>query len=238
MRRIWGIFVALITAFILLSGCSFIDNEVTQETGQAILPEAVPVDESGEDVSFEEWAKGLFDKFTSSQENKQQDTSKDTVESENERPDELDSVAIEHTGFELVTVERVIDGDTVELADGSKVRFIGINTPESTNTIEQFGKEASDYTKRRLEGKQIYIQKDVSETDKYGRLLRYIWLEIPSDDMDEQEIRTKMFNAELILNGYAEPYPFPPDVKYKDYFEKFAREAREQGLGLWGLKDR
>ena len=132
----------------------------------------------------------------------------------------------------------MIDGDTVELDNGSKVRFIGINTPESTNTIEPYGKEASDYTKRRLEGKQIYIQKDVSETDKYGRLLRYIWLEIPSDEMNEQEIRTKLFNAELVLNGYAEPYPFPPDVKYKDYFEKFALEAQEQGIGLWSLKER
>ena len=53
--------------------------------------------------------------------------------------------------------------------------------------------------------------------------------------MDENEIRTKMFNADLVLNGYAEPSTYPPDVKYSEYFVKFAREAREQNTGLWAF---
>jgi micrococcal nuclease len=136
-------------------------------------------------------------------------------------------------GLVVATVSRVIDGDTVVLSDGSKVRLIGVNTPESTTRTEKYGKEASAYTKSKLEGKQVYLQKDVSETDRYGRLLRIIWLQIPNDDMNEYEIRSKMFNADLVINGYAEPSTYPPDVKYSEYFRKFAREAREANKGLW-----
>lgn len=136
-------------------------------------------------------------------------------------------------GLVLATVSRIIDGDTVELSDGSRVRLIGVNTPESTTRTEEYGKEASNYTKSKLEGKQIYLQKDVSETDRYGRLLRLVWLQVPNDLMDENEIRTKMFNADLVLNGYAEPSTYPPDVTYSEYFRKFAREAREKEVGLW-----
>lgn len=138
-------------------------------------------------------------------------------------------------GLVAATVSRVTDGDTIVTSDGSKIRLIGVNTPESTTRTEEYGKEASNYTTTKLNGKQIWLQKDVSETDRYGRLLRIVWLEIPSDDMEENEIRTKMFNADLVLNGYAEPSTFPPDVKYSEYFVKFAKEAREQNKGLWAF---
>ena len=81
-------------------------------------------------------------------------------------------------GLELVTVGRVVDGDTIETSDGRKVRLIGVNTPESTTRTEEYGKEASNYTKSKLEGKQVWLQKDVSNTDRYSRYLRIIWLEI------------------------------------------------------------
>ncbi|APC46453.1 thermonuclease [Aeribacillus phage AP45] len=136
-------------------------------------------------------------------------------------------------GLVAATVARVVDGDTFELTDGRKVRLIGVNTPESTTRTEEYGKEASNYTSSKLTGKQVWLQKDVSETDRYGRLLRIVWLQIPNDDMNESEIRSKMFNANLVLNGYAEPSTYPPDVKYADYFRKFAREAREKEVGLW-----
>jgi micrococcal nuclease len=136
-------------------------------------------------------------------------------------------------GLQKVIVARVIDGDTFELSDGRKVRLIGVNTPESTTRTEEYGKEASNYTKSKLEGKEVYLQKDVSETDRYGRLLRIVWLKVPTDDMNENEIRSKMFNADLVINGYAEPSTYPPDVKYAEYFRKFAREAREAERGLW-----
>ncbi|MBU8877970.1 thermonuclease family protein [Bacillus sp. FJAT-29790] len=137
--------------------------------------------------------------------------------------------------LEAYMVARVVDGDTFVLSDGRKVRLIGVNTPESTTRTEVYGKEASIYTTENLNGKQVWLQKDVSETDRYGRLLRIVWLDIPTNDMDENEIRSKMFNAELVLNGYAEPSTYPPDVKYSEHFRKFAREAREAGTGLWAF---
>lgn len=135
-------------------------------------------------------------------------------------------------------VTRVIDGDTAEIEiEGNfyKVRFIGINTPESTTRIEPYGKEASDFTKQYLSGKTVFLEKDISETDRYGRLLRYIWLEPPKEITDE-EIRTKMFNTILVLNGYANAATYPPDVKYQEYFIKYEQEAREKNLGLWSLQ--
>jgi micrococcal nuclease len=140
---------------------------------------------------------------------------------------------VANLGLVAATISRVVDGDTVELSDGNKVRMIGINTPESTTSHEEYGKEASNYTTSKLQGKQVWLQKDVSETDRYGRLLRIVWLAIPTNGLDENEIRTKMFNADLVLNGYAEPSTNPPDVTYTDFFVKFGREARETDKGLW-----
>ncbi|MFK9095025.1 thermonuclease family protein [Bacillus salipaludis] len=138
-------------------------------------------------------------------------------------------------GLELITVGRVVDGDTIVASDGRKIRLIGVNTPESTTRHEEYGKEASNYTTSKLNGKQVWIQKDVSETDRYSRLLRIVWLSVPTNDMDENEIRAKMYNTDLVLNGYAEPSTYPPDVKYSEYFVKFAREAREANKGLWAF---
>ncbi|KZE69130.1 nuclease [Fictibacillus phosphorivorans] len=138
-------------------------------------------------------------------------------------------------GLEAVTVSRVVDGDTIELSDRRKVRLIGVNTPESTTRHEEYGKEASNYTTKELQGKKVWIQKDVSETDRYSRYLRFVWLAVPSNDRDENEIRNKMFNAKLVLNGYAEPSTYAPDVKYSDVFVKFAREARGKNVGLWAF---
>lgn len=140
-------------------------------------------------------------------------------------------------GLVVATVSDVVDGDTITLSDGSKVRLIGVNTPESTNKTEEYGKEASDYTTTALKGKTVYLQKDVSETDRYGRLLRLVWLDIPTSVTDENEIREKMFNAKLVLDGYAEPSTYDPDVTYSEYFKDFAREARESSTGLWAIAE-
>lgn len=75
--------------------------------------------------------------------------------------------------------------------DGRRVQLIGVNTPESTTRHEPYGKEAKQDAKEKLTGRQVWLQKDVSETDRYGRLLRLVWLEIPSDLMDKGEIRKK-----------------------------------------------
>lgn len=143
------------------------------------------------------------------------------------------------TSLESVKVVRIVDGDTLEvsLSNGSteKVRLIGVNTPESTTRHEPYGTEASDFTKKSLTGKTIYLEKDVSDRDRYGRLLRIVWLEDPGT-INETSIRSKMFNAILVLKGYAQASTYPPDVKYSEYFMRFTKEAREAGVGLWSLE--
>lgn len=175
-------------------------------------------------------SKGQSQSTAAAGDNQNKQKEKNTAASQQQA--QLQSL-INKFGLQKVVVARVIDGDTFELSDGRKVRLIGVNTPESTTRTEEYGKEASNYTKSKLEGKEVYLQKDVSETDRYGRLLRIVWLKVPTDDMNENEIRSKMFNADLVINGYAEPSTYPPDVKYAEYFRKFAREAREAERGLW-----
>lgn len=144
------------------------------------------------------------------------------------------------SGLAVITasVTRVIDGDTVEVSvEGKieKVRMIGVNTPETnhpTKGVEYFGKEAKTFTTNSLSGKTVYLEKDVDERDNYGRLLAYIWLKQPASDT-EKEVRDKMFNAILLLEGYAQVMTVPPNVKYSDMFVKFQREAREAERGLW-----
>lgn len=140
--------------------------------------------------------------------------------------------SMEVSSFQSAIVLHAIDGDTIELTNRQRVRLIGINTPESTYKIEVYGKEARNYTNEKLAGRAVWLQKDLSERDRYGRLLRIVWLEQP-ENYFESEIRLKMFNADLILKGYAEPSTFPPDVKFSPFFRQFAREARSQKVGLW-----
>ncbi|PRX20626.1 endonuclease YncB(thermonuclease family) [Orenia metallireducens] len=133
---------------------------------------------------------------------------------------------------EAKVVEHV-DGDTcyVRLLNGRKeaVRFIGVNAPELD---QPYGKEASEYTETQLLNKKVYLEKDVSQRDRYSRLLRYIWLN-PIKEVTEKEIRANMFNAILLLEGYAQVDIYPPDIKYSEYFRKFEKEAKENNKGLW-----
>lgn len=124
-------------------------------------------------------------------------------------------------------VTRVIDGDTIEVdIDGSvyKVRYIGIDTPETVHPSEPigcFGKEASDKNSELVAGKIVRLEKDVSETDKYGRLLRYVW------------VGDIFVNDYLVRQGYAYAYTYPPDVKYAEQFVQAQTEAIENNRGLW-----
>ncbi|AMW33250.1 micrococcal nuclease [Fervidobacterium changbaicum] len=137
-------------------------------------------------------------------------------------------------------VVEVIDGDTIKVDLGGekyKVRLIGVNTPETNHPVkrvEPYGPEAKAFTKKILTGRKVYLEFDVQEKDRYGRLLAYVWLEKPSQITDD-EIRTKMFNAILLLEGYAQVMTIQPNVKYVDYFLRYQREALEAGKGLWGL---
>lgn len=142
--------------------------------------------------------------------------------------------------FEAARVVRVVDGDTIVIDRGrgqEKVRLVLVNTPETkhpTKGVEFFGKEASAFTTNALSGKTVYLQKDVSETDRYGRLLRYVWTDRPSsNNPSNAEIRSKCFNAALLAGGYAQLSTFPPDLKYVDLFRQIQNVARQANMGLW-----
>jgi micrococcal nuclease len=131
------------------------------------------------------------------------------------------------SGREKVKVERVVDGDTFEVEIGGKkekLRLIGVDTPETKkpNTpVMYYGKEASDYTKKRLEKKTVELEWDVDKYDQYKRLLAYVW------------IGDELFNRTLVQEGYARIATFPPNVKYVDLFKKDQEEARKKEKGLW-----
>ncbi len=123
-------------------------------------------------------------------------------------------------------VKRVIDGDTIELENGERVRYIGIDTPETVDPrkpVQCFGKEAARANRELVEGKLVRLEKDFSDKDKYGRLLRYIYQE------------DKFINLELVKNGYAYVYTYPPDVKKSKLFLEAQKKSREARLGLWGI---
>ncbi len=130
---------------------------------------------------------------------------------------------------DVFVVTRIVDGDTIVVEGDKKVRMIGVNTPETVDprrSVQCFGKEASDFTKKLLEGKKVRLEKDVSETDKYGRLLRFVYL-IGDDG------RELFVNYELVAQGYARVSTFPPDVSRVDQFLLAEKNARDAKRGLW-----
>jgi endonuclease YncB( thermonuclease family) len=125
-------------------------------------------------------------------------------------------------------VTRVIDGDTIEVSIGGalyRVRYIGIDTPETVapdRPVGCYGPEASAANKALVEGKTVTLEKDVSDVDQYGRLLRYVY------------VGSTFVNAELVRQGYAHAYTYPPDVKHTPYLLGLQQEARDAHRGLWG----
>ena len=162
--------------------------------------------------------------YFKNQENNQNITSQPSISQTIENLNSLNSPEIINNSPGLL-VTRVIDGDTIELENGKRVRYLGINTPESVDPrkpVECFGKEASFKNKELVLNKKVVLEKDISEIDKYGRLLRYVYVD------------NIFVNLELIKQGYAQVATYPPDVKYHDLFLEAEKEARENKRGLWG----
>ena len=142
--------------------------------------------------------------------------------------------------FEVATIEYVIDGDTIDVNLGNgvkRVRLIGIDAPESVSHQEELnvpeGERAAAFASELMPaGTTVYLQKDQTETDKYGRLLRYVWIELPKDVLDESEIVAKMANAIIIEAGYAQATRFRPDTTYADLFEAAQKRAVEAEAGV------
>ena len=127
---------------------------------------------------------------------------------------------------------RVIDGDTILVAlDGreERVRYIGVDTPETVAPDRPagcFGEEASAANAVLVAGKTVELERDVSDRDRFDRLLRYVYADGVS------------VNEELVRRGYATATTFPPDVRENARLRALEREARETRQGLWGACNR
>jgi len=129
-------------------------------------------------------------------------------------------------------VTNIVDGDTIDISTGEKVRYVGVDTPETKHPkkmLQCFGKEASEKNKELVLDKEIRLEKDVSDKDRYGRLLRYVYLPFsPTDGNSDLFV-----NDYLARQGFAHAATFPPDVKFSEQFLEAEREARDNQRGLW-----
>lgn len=119
---------------------------------------------------------------------------------------------IEHIVF------KVIDGDTFEIETGEKVRFIGIDTPERN---EPYYEEAKLFLTSKIQGRKVTLQKDVSDKDQFGRLLRYVYS------------GGELINLELVESGYAKAVSYPPDTRFNEIFNQAESYAKSKGAGIW-----
>ncbi len=125
---------------------------------------------------------------------------------------------------EIAHVSRVLDGDTIELSDGRKVRYIGIDAPELHDTDSSktcFSNEAFIANKNLVENKDVTLTLDTSNTDRYGRLLRYVY------------VNTTDVGEDLVRNGFARAKDYPPDSAHKTSLKESELFAKEKNVGLW-----
>jgi len=121
---------------------------------------------------------------------------------------------------EVVTVESIISGDTIKLADGRTIRYIGIDAPDKEQCMYR---TAAKINQVLVEGKQVVIEKDHTELDPDGNVLRYVWI-------DDQ-----LINERIVSDGYARNTPQPPNLKYNGRFLNAHNQARELNKGLWAV---
>ncbi|MFH0739018.1 MAG: thermonuclease family protein [Candidatus Omnitrophota bacterium] len=137
-----------------------------------------------------------------------------------------------------ILVKRAVDGDTLQLESGERVRLIGIDTPEmheseklqrdaartkqDQTTIQKLGRRSYEFTKNLVEGKRVSLEFDVEKYDRYKRLLAYVYLKDGT-----------FVNARIVEEGYASLMTYPPNVKYADLFLRLYQQARENRRGLW-----
>lgn len=122
-------------------------------------------------------------------------------------------------------VTRVVDGDTIDIQRIGRIRLIGVDTPETVDPrrpVQRFGKEASDFLKRLVEGQRVRLEYDQERRDAYNRTLAYVFL--PDGTF---------VNAEIIRQGYGFAYTRFP-FRYLEEFRQLERGARKAGRGLWG----
>lgn len=144
------------------------------------------------------------------------------------------------TYLEPVTLEKIVDGDTLWVTDKNgnklKVRLIGIDTPESVHTDEEkntvWGTYASDHTKKILEETQtVYLEYDENTLDRFERTLAYVWISSDTSDLDN------MLNYIILKDGYAMAKVYEPNVKYEAVFDRICDNSINNKIGLWNEAD-
>jgi micrococcal nuclease len=155
-----------------------------------------------------------------------------STNSEQEPQDAFQDAGFSHQ--ERAQVLRVVDGDTIQvrLTDGrvDRVRYIGIDTPETVapdRPVEAWGAEATTFNEELLANGTIFLERDITNRDRFDRLLRYVYVAGPGD--------TQIFvNEALVTAGLASVTTFPPDVRYLDALLAAETEARLAERGIWG----
>jgi len=129
-----------------------------------------------------------------------------------------------------VRVRRVVDGDTLLMENGDRVRLIGVDTPETKRPdfpVEVFGPEASEFTRQRVEGKLVRLELDKERTDQYGRVLAYVY------------VGNSLLNEEILRAGLGRSltqFPYSPVMKRR--FREAEAEAQRAGRGIWSKRDK
>jgi micrococcal nuclease len=119
-------------------------------------------------------------------------------------------------------VSHVVDGDTFYCRDGRKVRLIGIDSPERQQTFGPVARQA--LIKMLPSSNAVRLERDVTLTDRYGRILAYVW------------IGSSLVNEAMVRDGWVVLYTVPPNVKYAERLGRAQKEARARGTGLWAQR--
>ena len=129
---------------------------------------------------------------------------------------------------EEADVVRIIDGDTIEVdldGDRYRVRYVGINAPEWNAGIDHLARAATEANRDLVRDERVTLEQDVSDTDRFGRLLRHVWLDTPQGWV--------LVNLELVRAGFAYANTYRPDVSRDDLYAAAESEARAAGRGVW-----
>jgi len=144
-----------------------------------------------------------------------------------------DSAPLAHSPLvQTAVVRKALDGDTVELVSGERVRYLGIDTPELYRHVgtewvlrpEPYAKEALAYNQRAVEGRVVRLEFDAERRDRFRRTLAYVYQ------------GERFINAELVARGLARPLTIPPNTRFAGLFASLARDARVARLGLWSVE--
>ncbi|MFH1890325.1 MAG: thermonuclease family protein [Candidatus Kuenenbacteria bacterium] len=230
--KFFVIIILLVTVTLILSGCT--ENEINQNSKisneNIAISSDVVINEPEKIVTEnEKIVAGDSDKNDNQKQtgivkgDQQQINSTNSADSNLQDNDNNTQEITQDTAIQNIVV-KVIDGDTIKLDNGEVVRYIGMDTPETkdpSKPIQCFGQEASKKNEDLVLNKKVTLEKDVSETDRYGRLLRYVYVD------------GIFVNLELVKQGYAYATSYPPDVKHQADFTEAQTYARENNLGLW-----